>query len=175
MRQHLFRSILCALSVTSMALLPVSAIAKGKSAPPAAAPADSAAKDKVTKFPFHGKLSAVDEAGKTFTVEGKTPRVFHVTDETKIVKNGAPSTLAEAKVGEDVGGYTEKAADGALTALSVRFGPKPEKGAAAPAPETTATPATEPAAAAPAPPQPKAKRGKKAAAPATPAPAAPAN
>ncbi len=147
MYKHLFAAaIFGTLLIGSATLVPLPAAAKAKS--PAVAAATPAAAEKVTKFPFHGKLSAVDVAGKTFTLEGKTPRVFNITDQTKITKNGESAALKDAKVGEDVGGYTEKASDGKLTALSVRFGPKPEKAGAATAPAEGGTAA--PAAATPA-------------------------
>ncbi len=165
MKTNLSRSIVGVLFIALTASVSSGVPAtKAKSPPPATSAVEPAAKDKTTKFPFHGKLSAVDVGAKTFTLEGKTPRVFHVIEQTKIMKNGQVATLPDAKAGEDVGGYTEKAADGTLTALSVRFGPKPEKEGAAPAPAEAATPAAEPAT-----PKPKAKRGKKAD---TPAPAA---
>jgi len=71
-------------------------------------------------IPFHGKLDAKTDSSITI---GK--RTFEVSSETKLVKDGKPATLADATIGEDVGGsYLET--DGKLIAKSVRFGAKPE-------------------------------------------------
>lgn len=81
-----------------------------------------------SRYPFRGKIAAVDARAGTFTLEGKTAqRVIAVTSETKIMKNGALAKLSDAAVGEDSGGMVQRGADGKLTALSVRFGAKPEK------------------------------------------------
>lgn len=83
--------------------------------------------NKASGYGFHGKLSAVDQNAKTISIEGKEKtRTFHVTGQTKIMKDGKPATLADAKVGDEVGGYTDKAADGKLELRSLRIGPKPE-------------------------------------------------
>jgi len=120
-----------------LALTPATLHAKAKAQPsaaPSAAPSASASVAKESTYPFHGKVSAVDVKASTFTLEGKTPRVFNVTATTKIMKNGAVATLKDAVVGDDCGGKVTKDATGKLTALSVRFGPKPVKGGASPAP-----------------------------------------
>jgi len=156
------RSLILASVVLAMAALPAASFAADSTAASAASPAMK----KATKFPFHGKLKAVDVGGMTFTLESATPRVFNVTADTKIKKNGAPATLKDAVVGEDVGGYTEKSADGKLTALSVRFGPR--VGAKTEAAEATPAPATGGVAAAT--PTPKAKKMKKSKASPSPSP-----
>jgi hypothetical protein len=79
---------------------------------------------KRSTIPFHGKLKAVDHTAKTISV-GET--TIQVTSETKITKAGKPATLADGVVGEDVSGAYKKSEEGKVTALSVRFGPKPEK------------------------------------------------
>jgi len=106
------------------------------------------------KIPFHGKLQAVDTSAETITIEGKTPRVFHMTSTTKITDGaGETSTLSAATVGEDVGGSYTKDASGKMTLYSVRFGAKTGEGVkssattSAPAPETklpTAAPKATP-------------------------------
>ena len=78
-------------------------------------------------LPFHGKLSAVDETAKTITVGGKEKdRTFSVTSKTKLVKDGKPATLSEAKVGDEVGGYATLSPEGKAELVSLRIGPKPE-------------------------------------------------
>lgn len=108
------------------------------------------AQEKVKKIPFHGKLSAVDTSAQTITLVGKkSTRVFHLTSTTKITDGtGAPSSLAAATVGEDVGGSYDKAT---MTLFSVRFGAKTGSGKSEAAEEPAPAPAAAAPAAAPAP------------------------
>lgn len=73
--------------------------------------------------PFNGKLLAVDRDANTFTV-GK--RVFHVTPETKLMKDGKAAKLSDGVLGEKVGGSYVKLESGVLHATKVRFGEKAE-------------------------------------------------
>lgn len=83
---------------------------------------------KATRYPITGKISDVNKVAKTFSIKGaEKDRVFKVNAQTKITKHGKPATLADAVVGEEVGGYVEKQTDGSVVVLSVRFGPKPEE------------------------------------------------
>jgi Domain of unknown function (DUF5666) len=72
-------------------------------------------------FPFRGNVKAIDNSAKTLSVGKET---FQITSETKIIKMGKPATLADGAAGDMVGGSYHKDADGKLTAISVRFGPK---------------------------------------------------
>jgi hypothetical protein len=74
-------------------------------------------------LPFHGKLAAVDAKANTITV-GK--RVFLLTHETKITRDGASAKLTDAVVGDKVGGAYVKEEDGAMRVTSIRFGEKPD-------------------------------------------------
>jgi len=132
--------------LTSAALATVFAFAVAIQAAektPSAGAAKPATPDKKsTHYPIHGKLSAVDRTAKTFTLKGaQKDHVFKVNAETKITRHGKPATLADAVVGEDVGGYVEKLPDGSVLALSVRFGPKPDDGAHDARPPTEDVPA----------------------------------
>jgi hypothetical protein len=69
-------------------------------------------------MPFHGKVTAVDAAAMTVNVG---PRTFKVTPETKVTLNGAPAKLADAAVGDNVGGACHKADGGELTATTLNF------------------------------------------------------
>ncbi len=91
----------------------------------AASPDASPAAKKRDGYPIHGKLKSVDLSANTFSLDAKTPRVYMLTSTTKIKKNGAPATLKDAVVGEDVGGYVKKDVDGKIEVMSVRFGAKP--------------------------------------------------
>ena len=75
-------------------------------------------------IPFHGKLTAVDKDAMTLTVGTRT---FTITPETKIAKDGKPATLADAVVGENVGGAYKKGSDGKLNAVTVHLGLKAKK------------------------------------------------
>jgi hypothetical protein len=93
-------------------------------APPAASPA---AKPATHPLPFHGKISAVDQSAKTFTVGGKQgSRVFKVTENTTITKAGAAATMTDIVENEQARGTYLKNADGTLEAKTVKIGPKAE-------------------------------------------------
>ena len=75
-------------------------------------------------IPYSGKTTAVDKAGKTFTIP--KDRVIAVTATTKIQKGGKPAMLDDLAVGEEVAGQYKKGEGDKLEALSIRIGPKPE-------------------------------------------------
>lgn len=85
------------------------------------------AEKKTNRYPIRGKLKAVDTSAQTITLAGtEKDRVFKVTMQTEIIRGGKPATLAEALVGDSVGGLVERQPDGDVIALKVRFGPKTE-------------------------------------------------
>jgi len=86
------------------------------------------AEAKAVRYPIRGKLKAVDTTANTITLTGNgKDRVFKTTPKTEIIRQGKPSTLAEAVTGEEVGGLVERQGDGTLVVLKVRFGPKTEE------------------------------------------------
>jgi Cu/Ag efflux protein CusF len=89
-----------------------------------AADKDAPAEKKEAHPPFNGKVTAVDAAAKTITV-GK--RTFHVVEASKIQAAGKSATLADAKMGDQVGGQYRTTTDGKLEILSLRIGPKPDE------------------------------------------------
>jgi hypothetical protein len=109
-------------------------------ASPATSPSP-AAKPATHPIPFRGKVSAVDQSAKTFTVGGKQgSRVFKVTENTTITKAGAAATMTDIVENEHVRGACLKQADGTFEAKTVMIGPpgpgekkakKSKKGAAA--------------------------------------------
>ncbi|HVF73016.1 MAG TPA: hypothetical protein VM940_15540 [Chthoniobacterales bacterium] len=115
-----------------MALSAASAFAAPKSSPsPSPSSNASPAAEKTDKparaIPFRGKISAVDQTAKTFTIAGKeTSRIFKITDKTVITKSGAAATMADIVADEQVSGSYWKQADGTLEAKSVKLGPKAE-------------------------------------------------
>jgi hypothetical protein len=83
----------------------------------------SAKAAKVSGYPFRGKLKSVNKEALTFTLAGKEKdRVFHVTAETKFVRDGKAVALGDGAAGEEVAGYARNDSGGKAQALSVRFG-----------------------------------------------------
>jgi hypothetical protein len=112
------------ISVTCIAALaccvPVSGWAKEKKSASPAAKSPKA-------LPFHGKISAVDQTAKTFSIAGKeTTRIYKITDKTVITKDGKPATMADVTETEEVRGSYWKQADGSLEAKTVKLGEKAE-------------------------------------------------
>jgi hypothetical protein len=100
--------------------------------------ADSAKTTKrARQMPFRGKIAAVDVSAKTITLSGRQKdRVFHVTESSRIKKDGKVFELEDVRVGETVGGLAVAAASGDWEILTLNIGPKPaqEKGGTAEAP-----------------------------------------
>jgi Cu/Ag efflux protein CusF len=89
---------------------------------------DKAEKEKSSNraIPFRGNINEVDKSAKTINIGKEKKRTIHVTEKTKIIKDGKTATLDEAKAGDEVGGAYRESADGKLKATSLRIGPKPE-------------------------------------------------
>jgi hypothetical protein len=93
-------------------------------ASPATSPhaaASPAAKSAARPVPFHGKIAAVDQISKTFTVGKQT---FKVTETTIITKGGNAATMTDIVENEQARGTSLKQADGTLEAKTVKIGPK---------------------------------------------------
>lgn len=75
--------------------------------------------------PFRGKINEIDKAAKTINIGKEKKRTIQITDKTKVTKDGRAATLADANVGDEVGG-SYRDVDGKLEANSLRIGPKPE-------------------------------------------------
>jgi hypothetical protein len=143
--------------------LTVQAAAKKSPAPDAASAPASAKTERAV--PFHGKISAVDQTAKTFTIAGKEKaRVFKVTDKTLLTKAGVPAAMKDVQANDEVRGTYVKATDGSLDARIVKLGPmtdaekaanpKKSKKKAKPEASTNAAPAASTSAAPSAPPVP---------------------
>ena len=141
--------------ITSIAAIALSAAPAAFAAPknsPSPSPSAHASPTAKTEapstraIPFHGKISAVDQTAKTFTIAGKeTSRVFKVTDKTVITKDGAPAKMTDIAANEDVSGSYWKAADGSLEAKTVKLGQKAEtKTSKKKAADTSASPSASP-------------------------------
>ena len=83
--------------------------------------------ERKKSVPFHGKISAVDQTAKTFSIAGKEKaRVFTIVEATVITKDGNPGTMADLAANEDVRGSYWKREDGSLEAKTVKLGQKTE-------------------------------------------------
>jgi hypothetical protein len=87
-------------------------------------PAEKGEKKAAKHIPFHGKVAAIDKDARTLKVGERT---FHATDSTKIVKVGKPAQLADAVVGDEVGGAYHLGEGGRMELMSLRIGPKADK------------------------------------------------
>ena len=81
--------------------------------------------EKVRTIPFNGKLVSVSAQEMVFKLRGKEKsRVFHVSAETRIMKEGQKATLADMGDGDMIGGSAVQRVDGEFDAVSVRIGTK---------------------------------------------------
>jgi hypothetical protein len=114
----------CAPGAASAATKKSPSPAASPSAPPAP---KTTAVNTARAIPFHGKISAVDQKAKTFTIAGKeTSRVFKITNRTILTKAGVAATMKDVVVNEEVRGSYWKITDGSLEAKTVKLGPMTE-------------------------------------------------
>jgi hypothetical protein len=119
--------------IASLMLLASSVVrAESKATPsPAASTAGStattekAATKKMNRaVPFRGKIASVDATAKTFSLAGKdSTRVIKITDQTRIMKQGAEATMSDLSADAEVRGSYWKKEDGSLEARNVKIGP----------------------------------------------------
>ncbi len=121
MKRSILKLAVFGLLATAIALGPTQGFAQEKKEKPAAEKQGGSKADRA--LPFHGKITAIDQSAKTIALG---ERVFQITADTKVVKDGKAASLADAAVGDQVGGSYTKSDDGKLTARSLRIGPKPE-------------------------------------------------
>ena len=89
---------------------------------------------KASGLPFNGKVSAVDKTAKTITLgETEKARTFQITSETKIFKSKKPATFDDVAVGDQVGGYARKNAEGKSEVVTLNTGLPPKGAKAKPA------------------------------------------
>ena len=85
---------------------------------------------KAGAIPFRGKVVAVDKQARTFK---SGERIFTVTSETRLARNGKPVLLEDVGAGEEVRGNYKIGEGGKLEVQTAHFGPKSDaesKGAA---------------------------------------------
>jgi hypothetical protein len=112
----------CAATLASCMLLNAQA-----SPTPTPSPASSPSRHPTSDLqPFRGKISAVDQKAKTFTVapmiKGWPALPLHVADSTKIMKAGAPGTMADIVQNQQAKGVYVQRAGGVLEARAVNIG-----------------------------------------------------
>ena len=90
---------------------------------PATPPAAQQAKPKFR--PFNGTIKSFDKTARTVTLNGAKAQTFAIIAETKINKDGKPSTVEALVAGETVGGRARQTADGRWEALTLNLGKKP--------------------------------------------------
>jgi hypothetical protein len=79
--------------------------------------------------PFRGKVASVDSQQMTFTLSGPKQRVFRMTPDTKIEKNGKTAAVADITPGDEARGLYQNGDDIELVVIKASFGPKPEASA----------------------------------------------
>jgi hypothetical protein len=123
----------CASGAATAATKKTPSPAPNPSVSPAPKSTASSTREKTVRaIPFHGKIAAVDQKAKTFTIAGKEKsRVFKITNRTMLTKAGATATMKDVVVNEEVRGSYWKVTDGSLEAKTVKLGPLTEKEKAA--------------------------------------------
>lgn len=83
----------------------------------AADPATNTAKPKLPKgLPIYGKVGAIDKQAGTVTLQGKEKvRIFYVTAQTRVHRDGQPAKLDDVVIGQWIGGYARPDANGRST------------------------------------------------------------
>jgi hypothetical protein len=90
-------------------------------------------------MPVYGKVGAVDKQASTITLQGKERvRIFYITPQTRIHRDGKPARLDEVVIGQWIGGYARPDAQGraTLSTLNLAVVQKTPNAGAANAPAT---------------------------------------
>lgn len=94
-------------------------------APPSsgAPTAEGKKKGSNSGVPFRGQVGSVDSTARTVTLSGKKKdRVLHVTDQTRIERDGKPAAIGDIKPGDSARGSVSKDAEGREVLLKATFG-----------------------------------------------------
>ena len=74
-------------------------------------------------MPVYGKVGAVDKQAGTVTLQGKEKvRVFQVTPQTRVHREGQPAKLEDIVIGQWIGGYARPDANGRSTLSTLNLG-----------------------------------------------------
>jgi hypothetical protein len=91
---------------------------------------------RAKQMPFRGKIVKVDIEKKTIALAGKErDRVFHITGQSRIRRDGQPIELEEVKVGETVGGLARANGADRWDVVTLNVGEKPAPTAVKEAPQ----------------------------------------
>ena len=134
-------------SFASVCLLAATLVAPARAqdtnqAPTSTKPAKPAPKKEAKALTFTGKIGAMDKVAYTITLDDKAKRVFQISSDTLISKDGKPAIMADGKVGDAVHGTYRKGDDGKLEALILNYGAKAEPAKPTAKPKKTPTAAT---------------------------------
>jgi hypothetical protein len=67
-------------------------------------------------MPVYGKVGAIDKQAGTITLQGKEKiRIFYITAQTRVHRDGQPAKLEDVVVGQWIGGYARPDANGRST------------------------------------------------------------
>lgn len=112
MKKYITHIALFSLVAAALVAVPVTSRAEDK-------PKTNAPAAKKPHAQFRGKITAVDIAAMTLTVD---TQVLYVTSETKITKSGKPATLSEITVGETATGSCKQDDAGKMNATTIHAG-----------------------------------------------------
>lgn len=140
---------LVALALLSLIATGAHAAPDRTDAPASPSPAASVSPAKSTSatrhlLPFHGKISAADQAAKSFTIQGKEKsRVFFITADTQLTRGDAAATWDDLKIGAEVRGNAPKKGEAKYGVVSVNVQPTEDvtKSASPASPAASASPA----------------------------------
>jgi hypothetical protein len=128
MIKTIFKTSSLIILATAIAGLPLPSLGQTTNKAPAekkAAPEKKESTDKKpAAHPIRGKLAAVDKTAMTITIGKST---YHLTSETKILKDNKPAVLGDLVVGEQVTGYAKPAEGGKMALTKLNIGPKGEE------------------------------------------------
>jgi hypothetical protein len=91
---------------------------------------------KVKQMPFRGKIVKVDPEKKIIALAGKErDRLFQITEQSRIRKEGQPLRLEDVKVGDTVGGLARADGSDGWEVVTLNVGEKLDASASKEAPQ----------------------------------------
>jgi len=125
--------------VTSLAAVMLMSLPPAMARAEEGAPAPSESRRKEAPkggIPFRGQVGSVDPSARTVTLSGKKrDRVLHVTDQTRIEREGKAASLGDIRPGDQARGSLVKEVDGREVLIKATFGERVTEGAGKTPPE----------------------------------------
>jgi hypothetical protein len=91
---------------------------------------------RAKQMPFRGKIVKVDLEKKTIALAGKErDRVFQITEQSRIRKNGEPLKLEDVKTGDTVGGLARANGTDGWDVVTLNVGEKSDSNSVKEAPQ----------------------------------------